>query len=107
MFKLLLLMSALAVSGDCFSSMADPKSKPSDPEETTLTKNPDLSENAPLPVRTESVSGDELICKRERVTGTHIAKKVCRTRQQVEAEREAAEHFMRRTKITPGAVPQG
>ena len=107
MFKLLLLMSALAVSGECIGSMADPKTKQPESEDTTLAKSPDLTENAALPVRTEPVNGDELICKRERLTGTHIAKKVCRTRQQVEAEREAAEQFMRRSKITPGAVPQG
>jgi hypothetical protein len=33
----------------------------------------------------------EVICDKERRTGTHISKKVCRTRVQMEAEREAVQ----------------
>jgi len=33
---------------------------------------------------------EQLVCVRERQTGSHIPRKVCRTQAQVDAEREAA-----------------
>jgi hypothetical protein len=35
-------------------------------------------------------TGDELICQDERMTGTHVSKVVCRTQEEIEAERAAA-----------------
>jgi hypothetical protein len=35
-------------------------------------------------------TGDELICQDERMTGTNVSKVVCRTQEEIDAEREAA-----------------
>jgi hypothetical protein len=35
-------------------------------------------------------SSDELICQDERMTGTNVSKVVCRTQEEIDAEREAA-----------------
>jgi hypothetical protein len=45
-------------------------------------------------------SGSGLICKEETPTGSHFSHEVCRTPEQVEEERKAAEDLMR----TPGGV---
>jgi len=47
-----------------------------------------------------SGSGSNLICKEETQIGSHFSHEVCRTPEQVEDERKAAEELMR----TPGAV---
>ena len=36
-------------------------------------------------------SKNEIVCRKERRTGTYLAKRVCRTRAQMEAEREAGQ----------------
>lgn len=38
---------------------------------------------------------NEKICRREAVLGTHMQRKVCRTRAEIDAERAAAESSMR------------
>ena len=35
-------------------------------------------------------TGDELICQDERMTGTNVSKVVCRTQEEIDAERAAA-----------------
>lgn len=51
-------------------------------------------------------SEDEIVCRKERRTGTYIAKTVCRTRAQVESEREVGQNTLdnlsRRTLSGPG-----
>ena len=37
----------------------------------------------------------EMICRRERVTGSHLPVRVCKTRAQREAEQRGAQEFMR------------
>ena len=47
-----------------------------------------------------------LICKRERVSGTHLRKKVCRSQEQIDAQREQDQRSIR--DINPsGAVTPG
>lgn len=46
----------------------------------------------------EAASDDkrsEMVCRREPVMGTHMQRKVCRTRAEIEAQRAAAESSMR------------
>lgn len=35
-------------------------------------------------------TGEEVICQDERMTGTNVSKVVCRTQEEIDAEREAA-----------------
>ncbi len=47
-----------------------------------------------------------LICKREKVSGTHLRKKVCRTQEQIDAQREQDQRSIRDINpsgtVTPG-----
>jgi hypothetical protein len=61
---------------------------------------------APAP-RAEPAKGEELVCKRERVVGSHIAKRTCRTRAQVEAERELSKQTMGELEKTGGPNREG
>lgn len=61
---------------------------------------------APAP-RAEPAKGEELVCKRERVVGSHIAKRTCRSRAQVEAERELSKQTMGELEKTGGPNRQG
>lgn len=45
-------------------------------------------------------SPDDVICKRERVTGSHFPQKICRTRAQIEAKREADQKALQRNNST-------
>jgi len=37
----------------------------------------------------------EVVCRREQVLGSHMSRKVCRTREEIEAERQAAQAAVR------------
>jgi predicted kinase len=41
---------------------------------------------------------DEIVCRRQHVVGSHFKKTVCRTRAEIEAEREAAQMALREAK---------
>ena len=47
----------------------------------------------------------EVICKTERVTGSRIGVRVCRTRAQIEAERKESREHMRRMNAHPAGSP--
>ena len=44
----------------------------------------------------------QLICKREKVTGSNRKQKVCRTKAQIERERQAAKEIIRRAAVGSG-----
>ena len=44
----------------------------------------------------------QLICKREKITGSNRKQKVCRTKAQIERERQAAKEIIRRAAIGSG-----
>jgi len=46
------------------------------------------------------------ICKYEKVTGSHIGTKVCKTKQQMESEREAAKQIIKRSTASSPAGMQ-
>lgn len=50
---------------------------------------------------------DDLVCKRERVIGSHIRKRTCRTRAQIEAEREATQKAIEDLSKTRGPNSDG
>jgi len=41
---------------------------------------------------------NEMICRRERPTGSHFSRRVCRTRAQLEAEQAATQDLMRQNR---------
>jgi hypothetical protein len=50
---------------------------------------------------TASAENTELVCREETPTGTSISRQVCRTPQQIEDERRAAEELLRQHALTP------
>lgn len=49
---------------------------------------------------------DQLVCRREQLTGSHRAVNVCRTRGEIRETEERAQEELRRDRLkTPGAVP--
>ena len=44
----------------------------------------------------------QLICKREKVTGSNRKQKVCRTKAQIERERQAAKEIIRKAAVGSG-----
>jgi len=105
MLRSIVLVNTLFFAAACYCGEPDAKTKHQDPESEAVQTEDGLADNSVVILSTEPVASEELICKRERVTGTHITKKICRTRAQVEAERAAAEDFMRRTRLAPSATP--
>jgi hypothetical protein len=63
-------------------------------------------EPAPAP-RAGPARGEELVCKRERVVGSHIPRRTCRTRAQVQAERELSKQAMGELEKTGGPNREG
>ena len=51
--------------------------------------------SAPPAPAADEPHGDELICRREKTTGSHRVTRICRTRTQVEREREASQTMVR------------
>ncbi len=49
-----------------------------------------------------SDKGNELVCRREPVMGTHMQRKVCRTRTEMEAQRAEAQAGMRELRNQSG-----
>ncbi len=45
---------------------------------------------------------DEMVCRRERVTGSHMTVRTCRTRAQADAERRGAQEFLRQVGSVQG-----
>ena len=53
----------------------------------------------------QMADGSEVICKREKVTGSHRSTRVCRTQAEIDASREASKRAMdtrRSVKTTSG-----
>ena len=55
-----------------------------------------------IPLAISVGSPSELICRRERVTGSHMPVRVCRTRAQIDAEQRGAEEFLRQVGSVQG-----
>lgn len=98
-----MLMSAsiLAVTAGC-SSM--PTSQTTQDLQTapqfTEEEKEAMTTEEKVAVYNESMSQDkdELVCRREQVTGSHFKKTVCRTRAQLEAERRSGQDALGQAK---------
>lgn len=45
--------------------------------------------------KTSSSAAPDMVCVTERQTGTHFSQRICRTRSEMEADRQAAQETMR------------
>ena len=61
---------------------------------------------AETPVEKADLDPDDMICTREKLTGTRIPTKVCLTRRERERLQEVAEDNMQAIGRTPSAVPR-
>jgi hypothetical protein len=69
------------------------------PPEQTPSTTTQAAKTAP----TKKVAKKDLICESYKVTGSHIRKEVCRTKEQMDAEREQAEQLIRQgDRLRPG-----
>lgn len=58
-------------------------------------------------VRPDPVSADDVICRREVPTGSHLPVRVCRTRAELEAERIESQRMLReRARGVPSPRPE-
>ena len=80
---------------------------PTSGDTTALT--PDLQEAnlqnieaKEIPLAISVGSPSEVICRRERVTGSHMPVRICRTRAQMDAEQRGAEEFLRQVGSVQG-----
>lgn len=64
------------------------------PQETHRTAPPGAT---PPTAEAEADPGDEQICTEERTTGSNVTRTVCRSRSQVERDREDAQQFNAKT----------
>ena len=55
-----------------------------------------------IPLANNTGSPDEMVCRRERVTGSHMTVRTCRTRAQADAEQRGAQEFLRQVGSVQG-----
>ncbi len=55
-----------------------------------------------IPLASNVGSPDEMVCRRERVTGSHMTVRTCRTRAQADAEQRGAQEFLRQVGSVQG-----
>ncbi|MBY5993348.1 hypothetical protein [Ferrimonas balearica] len=57
---------------------------------SACSSTPDTAANGDDPQAQQAQSDSDIICRAEKITGSHIRKRRCRTRAQMEAEAEMA-----------------
>ena len=65
---------------------------------------PSATPAPPQPVAASEPHEDEVICKRIRVTGSHRLQRVCRTRAEIDAAREAGQAMHRSVTSAPSTI---
>ena len=103
MIKPLLLLFALIFVSNSAISQPEPKQTKTDPESTAQTENAPQSENAVQYGTVEKYEDADIVCTKERKTGTRIYTKICRTKAQIEADRASGADYIQRLKSTPQA----
>jgi hypothetical protein len=81
-------------------------------ETSAITNGPTATEGvveqvgvSEAPVETTIADGDELICRREKLTGSRIATTVCLTRAERDKIREDSQSYIEAGKRSPGSNP--
>lgn len=81
------------------------KQQASDQAHSVLASNGAPGDNT-VPLETRRVSNEsDMVCRAIRETGSNIPKKVCRSRIDIEREREATADMLTRSKLMPIATP--
>lgn len=106
-FLTFMLVLSFAVLAACATSAPEPAqptvaSASTGSAETVVNGNDESVELEEIevqevPIVANAGSPDELICRTQRVTGSHMPVRVCRTRAQMEEERREAQEILRRT----------
>ena len=114
MIKPLLLISALLIVSNSVNSQSEPEQTKTDPESAAQIENAPLpDEDAPLSedaVQYEKVDNYEdadIVCTRERKTGSRIYTKVCRTKMQIEGDRDDGAEFINRARSQAHPTSEG
>jgi hypothetical protein len=83
-----------------------PSAMDAKPATTQVASKPDV-ELSTTSKTASAESPDDLICRRERETGSRMTKEVCRTRAQVEAQHRDVEELKRQTQEKGNRVNPG
>ena len=107
----LLLKAAVVCCTLALGACASTEPQTVDATDEAAVATPETSVASAEPVGTGEVAPigkdpNEMICRRERATGSHFSRRVCRTRAQREADAEAAQEAMRR-RLGSGMDPAG
>ena len=104
MIKPLLLISALLIVSNSVNSQSEPEQAKTDPESAAQIENTALPEDAPPSEDTlqyknvDNYEDADIVCTRERKTGSRIYTKVCRTKRQIEGDRDDGAEFINRAR---------
>jgi hypothetical protein len=100
-----LIFSALAAVAGCASSAS--KDAASGPRYTAEEKAA-MTEEEKLAIYNENVRDkDQVTCSAQRSTGSHMTRRVCKSYEEREAEREAAEDALRNSRRLPAGESGG
>lgn len=102
-----LMTLAFGVTPTCLASAAD--TQPSSSPDSGAAATPETSDDAPAagasskPDASAKPAADRLVCASSRPLGSHRKVKACRTKEQADQEREAAQSGL--MELRRGAVP--
>lgn len=110
--RYIVAVAFLGVAG-CATSGPEAQVTDATAETPVIASNPAAAEGVieqvdvqEAPIETTVADEDELICTREKLTGSRIATKVCLTRAEREKMQEDAQGFMDGAKRSPGSNPR-
>ncbi len=108
--KWMVIITVVALAG-CAASAPEPV-PPAASELANAERNDDSGELEEIevqeiPIAQSTRSPDELICRREQVTGSHMQVRVCRTRAQIQEEQAEAQELIRGFGVFDGAGAGG
>jgi len=104
MIKALLMISTVFIVSNCASSMPEPDPVSLDPEIATLAENSESPGDAELRGDAEPPEEEKLICRKERITGSHRVTKTCLTQEQIDRGRRDSRAYIDRIKTAPGPL---
>lgn len=97
-------VSAGTVNSDTSAVSSDPTASSG---ELHVIEVPKVAQTAEVAPQQGTPHGDELVCRREKTTGSHMVTRICRTRAQIEQERRDAQALASGVKGSVINTPQG
>ena len=93
-----IILSGWLVSGEAQADAHNEQTISGDSGSTDAVATPASSDaGAKAGKKNKKKKKPKMVCKRERVTGTHIRQRVCRSQAQIDAEREDTQRAVRGT----------